>query len=330
MRQRRATFWGQVAARILQTSFGFRSYLVLFLLAALAPAQVAFRPLESRIEITIAGKPFSNFYYGPAWPQPFLHPLSTASGIAVTRAYPVENIAGESRDHIWHHGLWFAHGDINGVDFWRDKGPEVTGRIVPAATPRAAADTIAGAFKLVAPGGETLGSIEQTFRFRADGQLRIIDVRMIIHADQGKALKFGDTEEGTLGLRLRDEFREDRGAVLSNSDGLVGSKNIWGKRANWVDYSTDLRGDKTGVTIIDHPANPKHPTYWHARNYALCAANPFGEHDFLKDKTRDGSVTIPAGGSMAFRYRVVIHPGMLDTARASEWFAAYAKENQDK
>ncbi len=317
-----------------ETKFGLRKIVrVTALLCGFvltAAAQVAFQASAGRIEIRIDGKPFSNLYYGSEWPQPFLHPLRAASGLTVTRGYPVEQIAGESQDHIWHHGLWFAHGDINGVDFWRDRGADVTGRIVAARKPEAGADAVSGLFRLAAPGNEILGSIEETFRFRADRQLRIIDVHVRIRADQGKPLKFGDTEEGALGIRLRDEFREDRGAVLSNSDGLVGSKNIWGRRAKWVDYAATIGGERLGVMVLDHPRNPKHPTYWHARNYGLCAANPFGEHDFLKDPSRDGSLTVPAGGSMSLRYRVIVHPGALDPGQASEWFAAFEKEKQDQ
>ncbi len=301
---------------------------VLLLLAAASQAQVSFRPSPGRIEISLQGRPYSNLYFGPEWPQPFVHPLRTVSGLTVTRGYPVDKIEGESRDHNWHHGLWYAHGDINGVDFWRDKGPEVTGRIVPVEEPKTSKDTVSGRFQLVAPGNRVLGSVEQSFRFQAKGELRLVDVRIRIEAGRGVPLKLGDTEEGALGLRLRDEFREDRGAVLTNSDGLAGSKSIWGKRARWVDYSTAIGAEKAGVTILDHPANPKHPTYWHARHYALCAANPFGEHDFLKDKTRDGSVTIPAGQTLTFRYRLVIHAGMLEPAKAADWFAAFAKEKQ--
>jgi hypothetical protein len=299
---------------------------LVFVFATLAAAQVSFHSSAGKIEILIDGKPYSNLYFGPEWPQPFLHPLRTATGLEVTRGYPVEKIEGESTDHIWHHGLWYAHGDINGVDFWRDKGPETTGRIVPAAPPQAKGDTVGGRFLLVTPGKKTIGSIEQAFRFAKDGSNRIVNVKVTILADQGLPLKMGDTEEGALGLRLRDEFREDHGAVLTNSDGLTTSKNIWGKRAKWVDYSTTVTGEKVGVTIFDHPSNPKFPTFWHARNYGLCAANPFGEHDFFKDKTRDGSVTIPAGGNLTFHYRVLIHPGSLDAAEAEKQFTRFAKE----
>ncbi len=299
---------------------------LLAILAAAAAQTVDFHRSPGKIEVSVEGKPFSNFYYGPEWPQPFLHPLRTASGLMVTRGYPVMEIEGESRDHKWHHGLWFSHGDINGVDFWRDKGPEPTGRIVPCQEPKAAGNTVSGQFRLVTPERRVLGTIDEAFRFDAHGPLRIVDVHVTIHADQSAAIRMGDTEEGALGIRLRDEFREDHGAVLTNSDGLTGSKNIWGKRASWVDYSTGIGREKVGVIMMDHPTNPKHPTYWHARNYGLNAANPFGEHDFLKDKTRDGSTTSPAGKSSSFLYRVVIHPGMLDRAEANRWFNEFAKE----
>jgi hypothetical protein len=80
------------------------------------------------------------------------------------------------------------------------------------------------------------------------------------------------------------------------------------------------------VLILDHPSNPKHPTFWHARNYGLNAANPFGEHDFMGDDTRDGSLTIPAGASITFRYRVVIHMGLLDAIDPERLAAGFARE----
>ena len=51
---------------------------------------------------------------------------------------------------------------------------------------------------------------------------------------------------------------------------------------------------------------------------AFCAANAFGEHDFHNDKSRDGSVTIPKGGKLEFRYRVVIHTGDAKDAKVEE------------
>src|SRR5215510_364611 len=292
--------------------------------ALTAQAQVTFKPGKDKVDVEVGGQPFTTFHYGAEWDKPFLHPLRTATGVKVSRGYPLDKVAGESSDHHWHRGLWYAHGDVNGVDFWRertgDKAKDVNlplpvGRIVAKAPPAFKGGktfgTLTAELDLVAPDNKELGTLREQFTFRRIGTCNVIDTQVTVLADRGVPLKMGDTEEGALGLRFADEFRQDRGAILSNSDGLVGTEKIWGKRAVWVDYSTTIQNEKVGITIFDHPRNPKHPTYWHARGYGLCAANPFGEHDFHGDKTRDGSVTIPRGGSLSFRYRVVIHSGGL-------------------
>src|SRR4051794_34864054 len=76
---------------------------------------------SGRIAIVINGQPFSDFYYGANYPKPFLSPLRTASGLAVTRKYPMENMEGESRDHQHHRGLFIGYGEINGLNFWENE-----------------------------------------------------------------------------------------------------------------------------------------------------------------------------------------------------------------
>ena len=138
-------------------------------------------------------------------------------------------------------------------------------------------------------------------------------------------VKMGDTKEGTFAIRLATALQKPDGHML-NSEGAVGEKQVWGKRANWVDYSGTVAGEKLGLAIFDHPSNPQHPTYWHARGYGLFAANPFGERDFYNDKRRDGSVTIPAGGTLVLRYRVVIHLGDSREAKIAEAYQRYAAQ----
>jgi hypothetical protein len=69
-----------------------------------------------------------------------------------------------------------------------------------------------------------------------------------------------------------------------------------------------------GVAIGDHPANLRHPSHWHARDYGLVAANPFGLHDFTGAPQGSGNYTLPAGKSLTFRYLVVLHEGDPATA----------------
>src|SRR5262245_47817808 len=165
--------------------------------AATWSADTNFKQEPGRVEIRIGGQPFSNFYYGPERMKPFLHPLRTVSGAVVTRGFPVEKIDGESTDHVWHHGLWYGHGDINGVDFWRDLGVEKTGRIVVQNRPATSRDSLTAECTLETPGKQTLGTMRQNFRFARDGQNNIVDAEVTIRADRGVALKLGDTEEGS-------------------------------------------------------------------------------------------------------------------------------------
>ena len=179
-------------------------------------------------------------------------------------------------------------------------------------------------FNLVGPEGKVIAQEDQAFTFRGDTSTRVIDCEFAIHATNGP-VKMEDTKEGTFAIRLATTLQEPDG-YMSNSEGAVGRKQVWGKRANWVDYSGTVAGESLGVAIFDHPSNPKHPTYWHARGYGLFAANPFGERDFYNDKTRDGNITIPAGGTLVLCYRVLIHPRDAREADVAEAYQRYAAQ----
>lgn len=274
-----------------------------------ATAAVSFHPGPESVEVRIDGKPFTTFHHGAQWDKPFLHPLRTASGAVVTRRWPVERNTGEIEDHTWHRGLWWSHGSVSGADFWRELGPEKTGRLVLRGKPRTKGSRLEAECDFIAPGGKRLGSVLQQFAFVQQGGVILVDVTLDIRADAGESLTLGDTEDGGLGFRYSDDFRENRGATLRNAEGLEGTKAIWGKRSRWVDYSALRDGKRIGVALLDHPSNPRHPTYWHARGYGLNAANPFGVRDFTRDKTQNGKLEVPQGGTVRFRYRAAIHEG---------------------
>jgi hypothetical protein len=109
--------------------------------------------------------------------------------------------------------------------------------------------------------------------------------------------------------------------LISNSEGKSTEKEVWGKPADWCDYSGEINGDKLGIAIFDNPKN-SHRARWHVRGYGLFAANPFGLSAFSGDKTQDGSVTLQPGEKMHFAYRVVIHPAGTDLAKL---YAEYTK-----
>src|SRR5689334_9870104 len=100
-----------------------RTATLLLLAAFLLPGQVKITPGPEKIAIEIDGKPFTDFYVaGPEVAKPYLWPLRAATGTYVTRAWPMEKVQEEASiarpDHPHQRGLWFAHAQVNGLDFW--------------------------------------------------------------------------------------------------------------------------------------------------------------------------------------------------------------------
>jgi hypothetical protein len=286
---------------------------------------------KDRITVDIDGQPFTTFYYGGETMKPYLHPLRSATGKVVTRQYPMETVAGETRDHPHHQGLWFTHGDVNGLDFWGNvkPGPKTGRVVVDKASGRSGKNSGSISFegRWLDPNNKPLLKETRTMTFRADGNNRIVDFDATLTA-LSEPVKFGDTKEGTFAIRIADALSEkSKGGVLKNATGGESMKSVWGKPSPWVDYSGKLDGEELGIAILDHPSNPKHPAHWHARDYGLFAVNIFGEHDYYADKQRDASITLQPGKSMRFRYRVVIHPGDTASAKIAELYDSYKKHN---
>ncbi len=295
-----------------------------------AVAQVKLVRHDDRISVEVDGKPFTElFVKGESVKKPYFHPLRSASGKIVTRMYPMKVIEGESHDHPHHRGLWFAHGDVNGYDFWSadpSRSSPKLGRIVLEEVLETQGGKRQGRlrarFAWQAPDGTVLVREDRTVIFYSDPKLRIMDLDLVLTGVE-KA-HFGDTKEGTFAIRIADSMNERHGGTLVSSTGAKGEKNVWGKRFPWMDYYGEVDGETLGIAIFDHPDNPGHPTHWHARGYGLFAANIFGLHDFYHDETRDGGRTLEPGAKWRFRYRVVIHPGDTESAGIAKLYSRYA------
>jgi hypothetical protein len=301
------------------------------LLALPLCAQVKFAEQADRILVEIDGKPYTTFFLAPGGNKPYVYPLSTASGLVVTRHFPMDVFPGETNDHPHQRGMFFSHGDVNGYNFWATepgtKSP-MAGRMalrkILEAKGGKKSGTIRAVFDGEDPHGKPIMTETRAITFYSDPRLRTIDYEISI--DPLEKLTFADTKEGTFGIRLATSMTEDKGGRMVNAEGKETEKNVWGKRSSWVDYDGQVDGQTVGVAVFDNPANPRHPTYWHSRAYGLLAANPFGVRDFTADKSQDGSMTIERGQTLRFRYRVVIHQGDASDAHVAELYRQYAAE----
>ena len=303
---------------------------LLLLLAGAAAAQVTFERHDDRISVAVDGQPFTELFYGKDAGKPYLHPLRSASGKLVTRQFPMADVASESKDHPHHRGLWFSHGDVNGFNFWagepsqRDSKTGII-RVVKVGSLRGGdkSGTLQAQFEWVDPNGHVLLTEDRTMVFYSDPANRKIDFDILLTA--ASQATFADTKEGIFAIRLASELDETRTGRMTNSLGAQSEKDCWGKRAAWMDYAGQVQGEELGVAIFDHPGNPHHPTYWHARAYGLFAANAFGAHDFEGADAPSGAMTLERGQTMRFRYRVLIHPGKTGLGALAKEYAEYGK-----
>ena len=282
---------------------------------------------DAAVTINVDGKLFTKYIYAdPKRTKPILYPVIGPNEVPMTRRYPIEEAAsGEAKDHPHHASLWYTHGDVNGISFWHVG--KNTGTIVHEKFLQLEGNVVATRNKWLGPKGNVICRDERSLVFSAEGKDRAIDITIKLIADSGD-VTFGDTKEGSMGirsnpiLRLRGEVA--KGKAINNEG--IGGKAIWGKRAAWVSYWAPLKEGVTGFSIFDHPTNLRHPTWWHARDYGLVAANPFGIHNFERKPKGTGDLKILKGSEVTFRYRFLFHEGDAKSAKIAERYGNWIKK----
>jgi hypothetical protein len=289
---------------------------------------VTLTPVEGGLKVEVDGQLFTQYVTATTYHQ-HLHPVIGPGGSSMTRVYPLPE--GSKDDHPHHASMWIGHGDVNGLDFWTEA--EDKGRVqhvefgeIKSGTPIA---SFVARSRWVKPDGTEVCTDERLYEITAlAGGARQIDCTVSLIASAGE-LTLGDTKEGTFAFRaaawLSYEGDGATGKILNSEGGK--DKKVWGKQARWVSfYGQDPASDVVSVTMMDHPQNLRHPTYWHARTYGLFAANPFGLHDFQKlpDKTL-GQHIIPAGQKLTQKYRVLLQKGAADAAQLEAHWQQFAE-----
>ena len=293
-----------------------------------------------RVDISIDGKPFTSYIYPDVLMKPVLYPLRTSQGTLVTRGWPMDPRPGERVDHPHHVGLWFNYGDVNGLDFWNNS-TDITAdkksgfgtirhRSVSKMTNGNNSAELEVTMDWQKPDGTNLLSEETKFIFSESGTTRTIE-RITTLKALGEEVSFKDNKEGLLGIRLARElehpskkaeiFTDAAGKTTNvaklNNEGVIGKyrssegkegDDVWGTRGNWVNLNSNIGGEPVSLVILDHPKNVGYPTYWHARGYGLFAANPLGQKEMSAGKDVL-NFKLPAGQSVTFRYKVLIHSG---------------------
>ena len=263
------------------------------------------------------------YYFRSASNKPFLASLVGPSGRNMVDAQP--------SDHAHHRGIWWGHGDVNGVDYYlevpkRDEDHPI-GTIVHLG------------FDEIVDANPQFGFVEQ-LEWREPSSAVVIRERRSLSADFGRNdrytvdlestyvavtdLAFGDTKESTLpGVRLAERLTVNGGGRMVNSRGGIGEAECFGKPAEWVDHSVTSNGVywkelTEGIAIFDHPENPHHPAVWFTRDYG--PQSPFEGHHFI------GAGSMAAGEELRLRHRILVHQGDTETADVAGAYAEYGNE----
>lgn len=300
--------------------------LVCLIALPLTAAEFELKKTDDGVTVNLDGELFTKYDIKNG-PKPYLWPVIGPTGAEYTRAYPMKKKEGERNDHPHHRSIWFTHGDVNGIDFWSEGAK--SGKTVHQEYKKVQGGkqgVLTTVNDWTTADGKKVLEDERTYTFHTDGKARYIDFDITLKATAGD-VKFGDTKEGTMGIRVAGSMKVDAkmGGKLVNSDGKA-DKAAWGTQSPWVDYYGPVEGKTAGVAILNHPASFRYPTHWHVRTYGLFAANPFGLHHFKGVKEHIGEHVLKKGDSLSFRYRIILHEGDAKEADIAGAFKKYAAE----
>jgi hypothetical protein len=265
------------------------------------------------------GVEITRYHFGAGLQRPFLYPIVGPSGLSLTRmGHP-----HDPESHSHHNSVWISHFNVNGVDFWGDRsGAAIRHKRIAEYIDEGETSAIVAENEWVTPDGDILLTEVRrvTVTLLQDKEwLLVLDLTLNA---KDKAVTLGKTPFGMIGVRMAKTLGvHDGGGRIGNSEGDVNEKEVFWKRARWVDYSGAIKdGVLEGVTLFDHPANPNHPSHFHVRNDGWMGAS----------LTFDGPHAIEPNALLHLRYGLYIHADMKPVSQIERQWRHFAAEPETK
>jgi hypothetical protein len=292
---------------------------------------------EKKVDVMVDGKLFTSYIYPDNVKKPVLWPVISPAGNMLTRSFPMITKEGDRTDHPHHVGIWLNYGDVNGLDFWnnseaispekRDGYGTIYHQSIDKVESGDGAAQLATSAVWKSPDDIKMLEEQTSFEFMAMEGFRIIDRTTTLTAVIDE-VNFTDNKEGMFAIRVARELElpsekptnlmDSHGNVTRvekmdntlvkgdyrSSEGVTGGK-VWGTRARWMKLASEIKGEEVAIVIIDHPSNVGYPTYWHARDYGLFAANTLGQKIFSKGEN-ELNFSLKKGESVTFKYKLVV------------------------
>ncbi len=266
--------------------------------------RVAFQRGPNDLLITIGQEHVATYTFRDSdISRPFFAHVRAPGGIQVTRNHPPIPDQDATDHPEYHPGIWLAFGDISNNDYWRMRATVKHDGFLDEPSGGAGQGTFAVRNRYLASKGHAVVCTEicrYRVLVRPHGFLLIWDSQF----GGDREFYFGDQEEMGLGVRVATPLAVGNGGRMVNSDGLVNERELWGKQADWCDYSGQIDGFHAGITLMPDPANFRR-SWYHARDYGFVAANAFGRAAFGKGPK--SKVVISPGQSLRLRYGILLH-----------------------
>ncbi len=286
------------------------------------------------------GRELTRYHIGPELRRPFWYPIVGPAGRSLTRmnmpsdpgrsvtqaVQPADpNKPEDPRGHSHQNSVWISHKNVGGIDFWRDSGP-IAGQIVHQTCREGlqyqdgpSAASLLSLNHWNDPQGTTL-MVERrraTLAADEDGSWWMI-VDLQFEAPPDGQVTLGKTAFGPIGVRMAKTISvADGGGRILNSAGQRNESEAFRKPARWADYSGPITNEHTaGITLMDHPKNPKHPSPFHVRDNGWMGAC----------LTLDAPLTVTPEKPLRLRYGLWIHPGVPDAQKLDRQWQNFARE----
>jgi hypothetical protein len=265
----------------------------------------------------------------------FFDPLGTVQGHSLTWNGP--------SDHRWHHGLWFSWKMINGVNYWefdptgKPRGTTELGDVqvtCPAKSGEVRDRATVVLHFIYHPAGAHPAVMKEKVTLtielpRPDGSYRIdwhqrstalVDVELNRTPPPGRPGGVAHGGYGGLSYRGARQLTE---VTMTDSQGRT-NMAVHRQTARWLDASGMLDGQAAGVTLLDHPSNPRHPTPW------FIVRTPKPGHPFWYTNPALlcwEPLALSKGQTLELRYQILVHEGLCDRDWLDSQWKTFAQPN---
>jgi len=297
---------------------------------------------KHKVDVFINGSLFTSYQYPANIEKTFLFPVNAPDGSTITRGYPIEPRKGERVDHPHHIGIWFNHGNVNGLDFWNNSSA------IPAEKKDGYGHIVNQKIVRVESGKKGVLEVVLNWEDNKGNTILTENTKYVFSGDRSSRT-IGESKEGMFAIRVDRAFEmpsnesliftDDKGnpttvkatdntgvtGMYTSSEGLKGDA-VWGTRNDWVILSGTKNNVSISMAIFDNPKNPGYPAYAHARGYGLFSLNNFGQNSY-DPKQEKRSYTIEKGKSVTLYHRFYVQSGSeLTVENANKIFKDFSKE----